>query len=69
MSSNDFIFNNIKGKHVHIKCACLFKLDITGVITSYQMSNSEMVLTVTQDGTGKRIPVGLNTPKLYIEAV
>ena len=69
MTPNEFIYNSIKGKKVHVKCDCIITLDIIGVISGYRMSNNEMVVTITQEGTNRCIPVGLSTPKLAITEV
>ena len=63
----DYIGKSFVGKRLHLKCDCIFGIDITGPCISYEISNNEIILIL--EVKNKHIPIGLNTPKLQIEVV
>lgn len=60
----DYIGRSFIGNTYHFWCDCLIKLDVTGIVLSYTISNKEILLKVKSD---KELTIGLNTPTLKIE--
>lgn len=60
----DYIGQSFIGNNYHFWCDCLIKLDVTGRVLSYTISNKEILLKVKSD---KELTIGLNTPTLKIE--
>lgn len=61
----EFVTQHLIGHTVHFICDCIIRLDITGVVTGYEMNGSEIVYIV--DTGDRRVKIGENTPKLEVE--
>lgn len=61
----EFVAQHLIGYTVRFICDCIIRLDITGVVTGYEMSGSEIVYIV--DTGDRRVKIGENTPKLEVE--
>ena len=55
------------GKKLHLKCDCMFPIDVTGVCVGYSISSNEVMLAI--DVNGKVIKFGENHPKMQIEVL
>lgn len=65
MLIKDYIGKHFLNKKLHLKCNCIFSLDVTGECTEYKVKDNEVILYITNNE--KQIPIGLNTPNLDIE--
>ena len=61
----EFVAQHLTRHTVHFICDCIIRLDITGVVTGYEMNGSEIVYIV--DAGDRRVKIGENTPKLEVE--
>lgn len=62
----DYIGKCLVNKKVRFKCECAMPFDITGIVTSYSVSNNEVIWNVESIENHKQIKIGENTPKLSI---
>lgn len=60
-----YIANQLLNHKLHFTCDCLFKLDVTGIIKDYEISDNEIIFIV--DVNGKIIKIGENHPNLFVE--
>ena len=63
----NYIGESFVGHSYHFWCDCLIKMDITGKVSSFYISNKEIVLIIKTNT--KELKVGLNTPTLKIEPI
>ena len=61
----EFVAQHLTGHTARFICDCIIRLDITGVVTGYEMNGSEIVYIV--DTGDRRVKIGENTPKLEVE--
>lgn len=61
----EFVAQGLTGRTVRFICDCIIRLDVTGVVTGYEMNGSEIVYIV--DTGDRRVKIGENTPKLEVE--
>lgn len=61
----EFVAQHLTGHTVRFICDCIIRLDVTGVVTGYEMNGSEIVYIV--DTGDRRVKIGENTPKLEVE--
>ena len=62
-----YIAKQLIGKKLHFKCDCLFKIDHTGVVKDFEITNNEIIFIV--DVNGKLIKIGENHPNLQVIAI
>lgn len=63
----DHIGKSFVGKKLHLKCDCLFPIDVVGTCVGYSLSANEVMLSM--DVNGKVVKFGENHPKLQIEVL
>ena len=61
----NYIAEQFINNRYHFKCDCIIPLDITGIVTGYEIIGNEIVLLV--DTNNKIIHIGLNTSSLQIK--
>ena len=61
----EFVAQHLTGHTARCGCDCIMRLDVTGVVTGYEMNGSEIVYIV--DTGDRRVKIGENTPKLEVE--
>ena len=61
----EFVAQHLTAHTVRFICDCIIRLDVTGVVTGYEMNGSEIVYIV--DTGDRRVKIGENTPKLEVE--
>ena len=65
MIYKEFVAQGLTGHTVRFIFDCIIRLDVTGVVTGYEMNGSEIVYIV--DTGDRRVKIGENTPKLEVE--
>lgn len=63
----DHIARQFINNRYHFKCDCIIPLDITGIVTGYEVVGNEIVLLVNSNN--KTLHIGLNTSSLHIESL
>lgn len=61
-----YIGQSLRGRHVHFKCNCIMNIDITGIVSGWEIVDNEVIWSVVTDN-GKTIKIGENHPNMNIE--
>ena len=67
VSYKEYIANQLLNKKVRFVCDCIIRLDITGIVSGYELSGNEIVYII--DTKNKQVKIGENTPKLKIQMI
>ena len=62
----EYIGKCFVGKTFNFTCNCVMNLNVTGVVTDYEIIGMEIVLIVANHNN-KIVRIGLNTPSLSIK--